>query len=231
MTFLLIGVATMALVLGPQLWVRWIFYRYKSNLPGMPGTGAELARHLLTRFEITEVVVEEGERYRDHFDSSTPAIRLSPDNYHGKSLTAIAVAAHEVGHAIQWHRNEEIFQLRSCYIPLAMRLQRLGLLALSAAPFLGILTRHPVGVGVPLVGGAMVALCGAATYLIVLPEEWDASFNKAMPVLTDGGYISEAQAPAVKRILSAAAITYAASALASILQVWRWLPVILKRGF
>lgn len=229
MTIVLLILAVLVIMTGPQLWIRWVFFRYKSDLPDIPGTGAELARHLLKRFEINDVVVEETRPRGDHFDSASPAIRLSVDNFHGKSLTAIAVAAHEVGHAIQWHRNEEIFRLRSRYIPLAMKLQRIGLLFLSFSPVLGVITRHPVGMGLPIVVGGMVALCGAATYLIMLPEEWDASFNKAMPVLIEGDYITEQQTPAVRRILRAAALTYAASALASILQVWRWLPLILRR--
>ena len=229
MIFFLLAIVAGLLILGPQLWIRWVFFRYKSDLPDIPGTGAELARHLLKRFEIDKVIVEETEPFRDHFDSGTPAIRLSPDNYNGRSLTAIAVAAHEVGHAIQWHRNEEIFRLRSRFIPVAMKLQRLGVLLLSLSPILGVITRHPAGIGAPLAGGVLMAVCSAATYLIVLPEEWDASFNKAMPVLTDGDFVSQEQLPAVKRILSAAALTYAAGALASILQLWRWLPLLLKR--
>jgi len=75
----------------------------------------------------------------------------------------------------------------------------------------------------------LVALCGAATYLIILPEEWDASFNKAMPILLEGEYITPEQQGAVKRILRAAALTYTAGALASLLQVWRWLPLLLRR--
>ncbi len=229
MIFIIAVFGMAVLVLGPQLWVRWVFFRYKTDLQDIPGTGAELARHLLRRFEIESVVVEETQPFGDHFDSSAPAVRLSPNNYHGRSLTAVAVAAHEVGHAIQWHRNEEVFQLRKKFIPLAMKLQRTGLLLLSLSPVVGIITRHPVGIAAPLIGGALVAVCGAATYLIVLPEEWDASFNKAMPVLTDGKYVNEAQLPAVKRVLRAAALTYAAGALASILQLWRWLPLLLRR--
>ena len=229
MIFVLFALVFVALVFGPQLWIRWVFMRYKSDLPGIPGTGAELARHLLKRFEIDNVIVEETSPMRDHFDSSEPAVRLSPDNYHGRSLTAIAVATHEVGHAIQWHRNEEIFKLRQRYIPLAMKLQRAGLALLSLSPVIGLITRHPGGLAVPMAGGIIMAVCGAATYLIVLPEEWDASFNKAMPILIDGEYVSEAQQPAVKRILRAAALTYAAGALASILQLWRWLPLLLRR--
>jgi len=127
--FVLAAIAMLVLSLGPQLWIRWVFFRYKSNLPDIPGTGAELAQHLLKRFAIEGVAIEETKPQGDHFDSATPAIRLSPDNFNGRSLTAIAVAAHEVGHAIQWHRKEEIFRLRSRYIPLAMKLQRIGLMA------------------------------------------------------------------------------------------------------
>jgi len=229
MIFLFAIIGGLLVVFGPQLWIRWVFFRYKNDLPDIPGTGAELARHLLQRFDIDGVVVEETRPFGDHFDSSEPAIRLSPDNYNGRSLTAIAVAAHEVGHAIQWHRNEEIFKLRQRFIPLAMKMQRIGFTLLSLSPIIGLITRHPTGIAAPLAGGVLMAICGAATYLIVLPEEWDASFNKALPVLADGDYVSDAQLPAIRQILQAAALTYAAGALASILQLWRWLPMILRR--
>jgi len=229
MPFLLIAVFAVLLFLGPQLWIRWVFLRYGSDLPGVPGTGGELAQHLIDRFELNGVSVEETDPGRDHFDGRDACVRLSPKNFHGKSLTAVAVAAHEVGHAIQWHRKETVFRLRTRYIPIAHKLQRLGLLLLSLSPILGIVTRSPAGIALPVIGGLLAALCGAATYLIVLPEEWDASFNKAMPILIDGEYITHEQAPATRRILRAAALTYAAGALASVLQVWRWLPLILRR--
>jgi len=174
-------------------------------------------------------VVEETKPNHDHFDSSTPAVRLSPKNYNGKSLTAVAVAAHEVGHALQWHRKETVFKLRSRYIPLARRLQQIGYLLVALSPLAAILTRVPVAALAPLIGGVLIALCGAGTYLIILPEEWDASFNKAMPILIEGEYISPEQEFATRRILRAAALTYAAGALASLLQVWRWLPFLLRR--
>ena len=229
MHFLLIILLVIALILGPQLWIRWVFFRYRGDIPGIPGTGAELARHLIERFELDGVIVEETDPGRDHFDSSGPAVRLSPNNYDGKSLTAVAVAAHEVGHAIQWHKKETVFRLRSKYMPLASRLQRLGIMLLSLSPIFGVLTRNPVGLALPIVAGGLVVLCGAATYLIILPEEWDASFNKAMPILIDGEYISPEQQAGAQRILRAAALTYAAGALASLLQVWRWLPLLLRR--
>ena len=229
MHILLIILFIVGLILGPQLWIKWVFFRYGSNLPGIPGTGGELANHLIKRFELDGVIVEETDPGKDHFDSSVPAVRLSPDNYNGKSLTAIAVAAHEVGHAIQWHKKETVFKLRFKYIPIARRLQQLGFMLLSLAPIAGILTRNPIVATIPFVGGGLAALCGAATYLIILPEEWDASFNKAMPILIDGEYITPEQEFATRRILRAAALTYAAGALASLLQVWRWLPLLLRR--
>jgi Zn-dependent membrane protease YugP len=67
-----------------------------------PGTGAELARHLLDRFDMKHIKVETTER-GDHYDPETKAVRLTPDKFSGKSLTAVTVAAHEVGHAIQDH--------------------------------------------------------------------------------------------------------------------------------
>ena len=100
---------------------------------------------------------------------------------------------------------------------------------LSLAPIAGILTRNPVVAAIPFIGGGIVALCGAATYLIILPEEWDASFNKAMPILIEGEYITPEQEFATRRILRAAALTYTAAALASLLQIWRWLPLLLRR--
>lgn len=229
MTILLIILFVVGLVLGPQLWIKWVFHRYGHDRPGIPGTGAELAEHLIKRFELDGVIVEKTDPGRDHFDSSAPAVRLSPDNHDGKSLTAVAVAAHEVGHAIQWHKKETVFKLRFKYMPVAKRLQQLGFLMLSLAPIAGILTRNPVVAAIPFIGGGIVALCGAATYLIILPEEWDASFNKAMPILIEGEYITPEQEFATRRILRAAALTYAAAALASLLQIWRWLPLLLRR--
>lgn len=229
MHILLLIILVGVLSVGPQLWIRWVFFRYRSDIADMPGTGGELAEHLVQRFDLEGVAVEQTTPHRDHFDAGARAVRLSPENYNGRSLTAISVAAHEIGHAIQCHRQEPVFRLRKRYIPLARRLQQLGVLLLSISPFLGALTRSPAGLALPIFGGILMALSGAFVYLIILPEEWDASFCKALPLLREGNYISEAELPAVRRILRAAALTYFAGALASIVQVWRWLPLLLRR--
>ena len=87
-------------IFGPQLWTRRVFAQYRVPRPDYPGTGGELARHLLDRLDMKHIKVETTEK-GDHYDPETKAVRLTPDNFSGKSLTAVTVAAHEVGHAIQ----------------------------------------------------------------------------------------------------------------------------------
>ena len=74
----------------------------------------------------------------------------------------------------------------------------------------------------------LLQLIGALAYLIILPEEWDASFNKALPILIEGEYVAEDKLPNIRNILKAAAITYFASALANVLNIGRWL-LLLRR--
>jgi Zn-dependent membrane protease YugP len=145
------------------------------------------------------------------------------DNYHGKSLTAVAVAAHEVGHAIQFHRNEPISRLRKKYLPTAIMVKRIGIGALMFMPVITALVRLPHAAIVMTAIGVAAMLISALMYLVVLPEEMDASFNKALPILTKGNYIKPEQEQTVRKILKAAALTYFAAALADIVSLWRWI--------
>ncbi|MFT4713482.1 MAG: Zn-dependent membrane protease YugP [Candidatus Azotimanducaceae bacterium] len=220
MSPLLIG-ALILLVYAPLLWVRFTLWRFRQDLADIPGTGAELARHLVRKFELTEVVIEEGQSGQDHYSPTEKTVRLGPENYNGKSLTAVAIAAHEVGHAIQFHRNEPTCQLYSKYYPVAHRIQRLGI-AMVSLPVFGLLLSSPriSIVAMMLVAGVMII--SAFVHLIILPQEWDASFNKAMPILEQGDYIDSKHLPAIRAILRAAALTYFAAALADVLRCWRW---------
>jgi Zn-dependent membrane protease YugP len=74
----------------------------------------------------------------------------------------------------------------------------------------------------------LLQLAGALAYLIILPEEWDASFNKALPILIEGDYVDESAIPTVRKILKAAALTYFSAALANVLNIGRWF-MILRR--
>lgn len=227
MLFVLLTALLLLFVFGPSLWVRYNMHRYSKTIEGMPGTGGELAEHLLQRFGMDGFVVEQTEA-GDHFDPSAKAVRLSAENYAGKSLTAVAVAAHEVGHAIQFFKRESIFELRAKYIPMAMRFKRWGILLLTAAPVAALVFRAPAVVFLLIAISLLFQVIGTLAYLIVLPEEWDASFGKALPILIEGDYVPSTHIEPVKRVLKAAALTYFAGALADILNIGRWL-ILLRR--
>ncbi|MFT7471962.1 MAG: Zn-dependent membrane protease YugP [Kiritimatiellia bacterium] len=228
MPLLIVGAVLAILVYVPSFWVRHIMSKHSKEIAELPGTGGELAKHLIERFQLTGITVEEAAPNTDHFDPSGPVVRLSPDNFNGRSLTAVAVAAHEVGHAMQFHRGEKIFELRKRYLPLATRLNRVGVVIMMTFPFIALLIRMPLVIGGVIALSLLLQLAGAFAYLIILPEEWDASFNKALPVLIEGEYIEQAHIPAVRQVLKAAALTYFAAALANVLHVGRWF-MLLRR--
>jgi Zn-dependent membrane protease YugP len=221
MPYLILIVFILALVFGPQWWASWTFRRYSDNRDDIPGSGAELARHLLRKMNIAEVGVELTDK-GDHYDPQARVVRLSPANHDGRSLTAVAVAAHEVGHAIQHQRGEKLLAMRTRLIRTAQLAQQVGAGLMFAIPVITAITRAPQsGVLMFLVGlGSM----GMATlvHLVTLPVEWDASFGKALPLLTHGRYIGERDERAVRQILRAAAFTYVAASLASLLNLARW---------
>jgi Zn-dependent membrane protease YugP len=153
-------------------------------------------------------------------------VRLSPDNHDGSSLTAVAVAAHEVGHAIQHHRNEKLLTTRTRLIRIAQLAQTVGAGFMFAIPVITILTRVPQsGLLMFIIG---LASMGTATlvHLVTLPVEWDASFRKALPLLSHGRYVTKRDEAAVRRILRAAALTYVAASLASLLNLARWFQML-----
>ncbi|BCD95888.1 zinc metallopeptidase [Marinagarivorans cellulosilyticus] len=228
MIYFILTILILVCSFAPQLWVKFTLRKYSHTLPGMPGTGGELAKHLLTRFELIDTKVEKTEEGHDHFDPQDNAVRLSPSLYDGKSLTAIAVAAHEVGHAIQHNRNERVSQLRKKYIPLSIWLQKLGTIILIGLPIITGVLKSPAVFAVAIGLSLILQIAAALTYLIILPEEWDASFNKALPILKQGQYVPTEYEPAIEKVLKAAALTYFAAALANVLNIGRWF-MILRR--
>lgn len=222
MPIILLTLLLLLLVFGPQLWVRFNMRRHNGHIDTMPGTGGQLAEHLLTRFSLDGFVVEKVGSNEDHFDPDAKAVRLSEENYEGKSITAVAVAAHEVGHALQYFRDESIFRLRQRYIPRAMLFKKAGIYLLMAAPFLALVIRAPAVFYVLLALSILLQLMGSLAHLLVLPVEWDASFGKALPILVEGEYIDSSQVEGARQVLKAAALTYFAAALADVLNIGRW---------
>lgn len=225
MHFVIIGLLLLALLFGPQLWARHVFRRHSAERAHIPGTGGELARHLVDRFRLEGVGVEPTDS-GDHYDPQARMVRLSPSNYNGRSLTAIAVAAHEVGHALQHHRGESMLALRTRLVRLAFWAERSAAGLLVALPLVAAATRAP-SLGAGMFGIAVLSMAAAAlVHLVTLPVEWDASFGKAMPILEAGEYVTAEDREAVRSVLRAAALTYVAASLASLLNVWRWLRLL-----
>ncbi|MEM8941619.1 MAG: zinc metallopeptidase, partial [Pseudomonadota bacterium] len=170
MVYIIIGALLLAAIALPGLWVRWVLQKYSQPADRYRdrGSGAELARHLLDRFELQDVVVEVSP-LGDHYDPDAKAVRLTQDKFDGHSLTAVTVAAHEVGHAIQDARDETLFRNRQNLAKLAMNAQRIASIAILAAPLVAVITRAP-GLSVTflvLAIGSM--LIGTAVHLLTLP--------------------------------------------------------------
>ncbi|MDZ7785256.1 MAG: zinc metallopeptidase [Halioglobus sp.] len=178
----------------------------------------------MDRFGLGDVKVEKTPS-GDHYDPQDRAVRLTPGNYAGHSLTAVTVAAHEVGHAIQHSRGERLFLTRQKLAKAAVKSERVAGILLVAAPIVLILTRFPQASAMTLLIAVGSMALGTVLHLVTLPVEFDASYGKALPILKEGGYLHEGDLRYAQRILKAAALTYVASSLASLLNLGRWIAV------
>ena len=228
MFFALGALIILAVVFGPSLWVKLVMRRYSSEKPEMPGTGGELAEHLIEQFSLKDVKVEVTE-LGDHYDPIEKKVRLSRDHYESKSLTAISIAAHEVGHAIQDQQGDKRLAIRTKMVPVVDKVARLSAIIISLSPVIGIITRHPMPFSLLLLLGLSGFVARMMIHAVTLPIEFDASFSKALPVLREGNYVSQSNEKAVNSILRAAALTYVSAALADILNLGRWIIILLRR--
>jgi Zn-dependent membrane protease YugP len=194
-----------------QAWVRRSFAE-ASKVPALSGlTGAQVSRRMLDAGGLADVNVEgiQG-NLSDHYDPRDRTMRLSPAVGGSSSVAAVAVAAHETGHAFQDARHEAGFRFRGALAPAT------GFASQAWFPifFIGFLI-HATNLAV-----LGVVLFGAIVLfqMVTLPVEFGAS-RKAMVMLTDQGVISQAQAPVARKVLTAAALTYVVAALAAVWQL------------
>jgi len=222
MHYIIIILVILAFIFLPQFWVSQVLARHnKKPEANFPGTGGELARHLLDKLTLTNVKVEPTE-LGDHYDPISKTVRLTPDKYQGKTLTAITVAAHEVGHAMQDGLGQPMFRFRTSLAKFTLFAQKIGSFLLFVTPFLTLITRAPAAGAITLLAAFLIMGTGLLVNLFTLPVELDASFNKALPLLKTG-YLEKPQYQPAERILKAAALTYFAASLAGLLNFWRWI--------
>ncbi len=218
-------IVVLVLVFGPGIWVQRVLSRYSRPENRYGGTGAELARHLLDAHGLDTVKVEATES-GDHYDPEEKAVRLTPDKFSGRSLTAITVAAHEVGHALQDHNRYPPLRWRTRLVKATRGVERIGAGVLILSPFLGIATRLPSLGLITFAAGLMTLGTAALVHLVTLPTEFDASFGRALPLLDEHRILKKVDRPHARRLLTAAALTYVSASLMSLLNIARWMAIL-----
>ena len=206
----------LVLCLGASALVNSTMRKY-SKVRNMRGiTGAEAARNLLNREGLYNVQIEcLNANDGDHYDPRTDTVRLSYKNYNGTSVTAVSVAAHECGHAIQHQKNYVPLTLRAAIVPVA----NLGSTLAWPLILIGLLFSR--NTGVLFIDLGIICFSFAVIFqLVTLPVEFNAS-RRALRILGEQGILSESELPYTRKVLQAAALTYVASAASAILQLLR----------
>jgi len=196
--------------LWAQMKLHFAFNKY-SKVPVASGmTGAEAAREILDRAGLTDVPVGEvAGKLSDHYDPTKRALFLSTDNYHGNSIAAVGVAAHEAGHALQHQAAYSMLKLRMALVPITQFASSAYMIILLAGVFLGLMK-----IALPII----VVVFAIITFfqLITLPVEYDAS-ARAKEQLFRLGLVRETERDGVAKVLNAAALTYVAALVSSML--------------
>ncbi len=228
MIYVVLMLLLLAIILGPSYWVKHTMAKYRSPNDRYPHSGAQLARLLLDEAGLPQVGVEVTEQ-GDHYDPIEKFIRLTQDNFNGKSLTAITVAAHEVGHAIQDRDAYLPLALRTKLVRLARPAEKVGAGILMLTPVMMAIFRIPSAAFLFLAGGLLTLGTATLIHLLTLPMELNASFSRALPLLERKQVLLEGDQPHARKILKAAAWTYIAASLMTFLNIARWLAILRRR--
>lgn len=214
--YIILALPGLALGLWAQWRVKSTFTRYAEMGTRRALSGAEVAAEILRTKSIYDVRIEPVEGWlSDHYDPRHKTLRLSPDVYHGRSVAAAGVAAHEVGHAIQHAEQYAFLGMRSALVPV------MSFASPLAVPIIigGFLLSGFIGPEI----GQLVTLAGIALFgfvvlfqLVTLPVEFDAS-RRALAAIEAGGILRGEETRGARDVLSAAAWTYVAAAVSAVL--------------
>jgi Zn-dependent membrane protease YugP len=225
MPIVILIVLLLALLVLPSFWVNSVMRRYHNPPDRYSRTGGQTARELLDSLGLRHVQTEVTDK-GDHYDPRDKAVRLSAENFDGRSLTALTVAAHEVGHALQDARAFAPLHWRTRLVQLVAPIERFGAALLMLTPFVTALARAPrIGL-IGALAGALTLCLGIAVHMLTLPTELDASFRRALPLLKERRILRPEDMPRARLLLTAAAFTYVAVALQSLLNIARWWAIL-----
>ena len=210
---LLIGAFVISMI--AQSSVTSTYKKYSSISTSQPLTGSQVAQKILSDHGIYDVQVVQQNKgtLSDHYDARKKIVALSPNIYDDNSIASIAVAAHEVGHAIQHAQSYVGIKIRDKVLPFAMISSQMAWVVIFISFAVGWLNLTYIGI-------AMIGVIGLFQ-LVTLPVEFDAS-NRALKILSTG-YLDEADLSGAKKMLSAAAFTYVAAFLGTLAQIGRLL--------
>ncbi|MDP4171744.1 MAG: zinc metallopeptidase [Bacillota bacterium] len=199
--------------LWAQMRVKGAFAKYSRVASLSHRSGEEVARAILNANGLRDVAIVQGSGFlSDHYDPRSKTVSLSPDNYHGNSIAAAAVAAHEVGHAIQDAQGYTFLKLRHAFVPIA----NIGSNFSWILIMIGVLA-HLSGL---LLLGILFMAAAVVFQVITLPVEINAS-NRAMDQVVSLGLISGSEERETRKVLNAAALTYIAAAAVAVLELVR----------
>lgn len=209
-------IAVMILGLIVQARMKSAFVKF-SRIPAASGLSAEeVARRLLDDAGSQVAITAVQGKLTDHFNPKTQTVGLSTDVYGQRSVAALAVAAHEIGHVMQHEEGYMPIKLRNAVLPIAQ-------FGSFAGPILVIAGAFMQAFGLALIGVYIYAAV-LLFQLVTLPVEFNAS-TRAMEMLSAGGYISRDETTGVKRVLNAAAMTYVVAVLSTLVTLLRFLSI------
>ncbi len=219
MYYLVLVLPMVILSMWAQAKVNSSFKKYSKVLTRRNFTATEAARQILDNHGLYDVKIEAiSGNLTDHYDPKSNVIRLSDSVRNSSSVAAVGVAAHEAGHAVQHAEGYSFIKIRNSLVPVAnlgsklsIPLIIIGLVLMGAESVFG---------STMVYAGIILFSLAVLFQVVTLPVEFDAS-NKAIRVLGEGGYLYEDEVKDVKKVLSAAAMTYVATAATSIAQLLR----------
>ena len=190
---------------APVIWLNYVFRKNDQILINMPFTGLEFGKLILKDYGLTEVKIEKSLSV-DHYDLLEKKVKVTQDRLSKKSLTAISIVCHEIGHAIQHKEKYKALEQRTSLVRNTAWISQIG----SSILLIGIPTILATGyyplIKVCLLLALLSLLIGIIVHLITLEVELDASFNKALPILIEK--VPPEYHDSCKSILRAAAFTY-----------------------
>jgi Zn-dependent membrane protease YugP len=211
--FLVYFLIIIAVPLWAQFRVKSTYKKYSQVASSSQMNGAMVARRILDSNGLYDVTIEETRGHlTDHYDPRSKTVRLSSSNYHGHSIAAAAIAAHEVGHAIQDQQDYAFLRLRHSLVPVA----NLGSNFSYILILIGILAQIS---GLLLLGILFMAMA-VVFQVVTLPVEFNAS-NRAMDEIVSLGVIRNEEERETRKVLNAAALTYVAAAAVAVLELTR----------